>query len=61
MGKTNRLWHGRHRMPAGASMAQRIAWHVAHVRSCACRPIPRGVAAAMAERRVAVPRAKRRA
>ena len=60
MGKTNRLWHERHRMPAGASMAQRIAWHVAHARNCPCRPIPRGVAAAMAARGVAAPKAKRR-
>jgi hypothetical protein len=36
----NATWHTKHRMPRGASIEQRIAWHLAHARHCACRPIP---------------------
>jgi len=55
MGKTDRFWHEQHRMPAGAKMDQRIAWHLEHTKHCGCRPIPKGVAAAMKERGMAVP------
>jgi hypothetical protein len=47
LGKTNRAWHERHRMPKNPTAAQRIAWHVAHAENCTCRPIPPGVLALM--------------
>jgi hypothetical protein len=47
MGKTNREWHAHNRMPERATPAQRVAWHTAHARNCACRPIPAGVLALM--------------
>jgi hypothetical protein len=48
MAKLNKDWHARHRMPPNAGLAQRIAWHRAHARVCACRPMPAKIAAAIA-------------
>lgn len=31
-------WHSKHRMPARATPAQRLEWHEAHAKHCACRP-----------------------
>ena len=36
----NAEWHRRHPIPRGASSEQRLAWHRAHQKACACRPIP---------------------
>jgi hypothetical protein len=36
----NAEWHRQHRMPARATIDQRMAWHREHARHCACRPIP---------------------
>jgi len=36
----NREWHAKHKMPAKPSEAQRLKWHLAHRRHCACRPMP---------------------
>jgi hypothetical protein len=47
MSKPNAEWHSKNRMPKNATMAQRIAWHRAHAKHCACRPIPKTVEAAM--------------
>jgi len=44
----NTKWHREHVMPKGASTAQRIAWHRAHQKQCACRPIPAGLQKEMA-------------
>ena len=38
--KINSAWHERHVMPKNPTLEQRIAWHRAHQKSCACRPIP---------------------
>ena len=43
----NRSWHSANRMPARATMAERVKWHRAHAKHCACRPIPKSVQAAM--------------
>ena len=48
MAKLNNDWHARNRMPANASLAQRIAWHRAHVRACGCRSMPAKIAEAIA-------------
>ncbi len=39
--KLNKEWHLKHRMPANATIEQRIAWHVEHQKNCSCRPIPK--------------------
>jgi hypothetical protein len=46
----NRAWHEKHRMPANATLDQRIRWHLAHRRECGCRPIPARLAATMKAR-----------
>ncbi|HLD35336.1 MAG TPA: hypothetical protein VJC37_01335 [Planctomycetota bacterium] len=38
--KINKPWHLKHKMPVNASVEQRIKWHLAHSKNCACRPIP---------------------
>jgi len=43
----NRAWHRTHRMPANATLDQRMKWHLAHRKHCGCRPIPAKLAAAM--------------
>jgi hypothetical protein len=43
----NAAWHGRHVMPKNATVEQRIAWHRAHQKHCACRPIPSNLLARM--------------
>lgn len=45
----NGSWHQQHRMPKNASLAARIAWHVAHRKACACRPVPASILAALGE------------
>ncbi len=36
----NKAWHDKHPMPKNATTAERIKWHKAHAKHCACRPIP---------------------
>jgi len=38
--RLNAAWHKANRMPEHATTAQRITWHQAHAKNCACRPIP---------------------
>ena len=42
MAKLNRRWHAAHRMPARATLEQRIAWHTAHARHCGAVRCRRG-------------------
>jgi hypothetical protein len=55
MGKTNAAWHRAHRMPARATIDQRVAWHLEHAAHCACRPVPESIRAALRARGLAVP------
>jgi hypothetical protein len=48
--RTNAQWHAAHRMPANASLNQRVTWHVAHAAHCACRPMPATVVAELKRR-----------
>jgi hypothetical protein len=41
----NREWHRLHRMPTRATREDRIKWHVAHARACACREVPGSIQA----------------
>jgi hypothetical protein len=47
----NAAWHRTHPMPARPTLAQRVRWHLAHAKHCACRPIPGTVRAEL--RRIA--------
>jgi hypothetical protein len=38
--KMNKEWHLAHKMPKNPTLEQRIKWHTAHAKNCACRPIP---------------------
>ena len=49
--KTNAKWHAAHRMPANATLDERVAWHVAHAAQCGCRPMPATVVAELKRRR----------
>jgi hypothetical protein len=33
----NVRWHRTHRMPHNPTAAQRLKWHLAHAKACACR------------------------
>lgn len=49
MGKINAEWHEANRMPRNATLNQRVAWHLAHQKHCACRTdLPKSVAAELA-------------
>lgn len=52
--KLNREWHAAHRMPARATLEERIAWHLEHQRHCRCRPIPEKLLGEMKRRRIRV-------
>jgi hypothetical protein len=39
----NKAWHRTHRMPANATLEQRIQWHLEHSRECACRKMPASI------------------
>lgn len=54
MGKINAEWHEANRMPRNATLDQRVAWHLAHLKHCACRSdLPKTVAAELARRKKA--------
>lgn len=50
--RLNAEWHRANRMPARATLEQRIAWHLAHREACSCRPVPAKLLAILAERKL---------
>lgn len=38
--KINKEWHLKHLMPKNPTTEERIRWHIAHAKHCACREIP---------------------
>lgn len=40
MTESGKEWHKKNRMPKSATFEQRVQWHLAHQRHCACRSIP---------------------
>ena len=56
MAKANAAWHEKHPLPRKATMAQRVKWHVAHAKACACRDIPKTVLTELQLRGIPVPR-----
>lgn len=51
MGKTNKSWHEKNRMPSNATVQQRIDWHLDHAKACGCRPMPASIIQLIKERR----------
>jgi hypothetical protein len=49
----NREWHGQHRLGTGASLDERLRWHLEHAETCGCRPIPPLVLEEIERRRLA--------
>lgn len=49
----NKAWHEQHKMPKGASIGQRVAWHQEHQKHCGCRPIPASLLPLLRARRTA--------
>lgn len=47
--KINRKWHEENKCPK--DIEGRVAWHQAHQKRCGCRPVPKGVLAAMEKRK----------
>jgi len=39
----NRKWHLKNKMPKNPSLAEKIKWHIAHAKECACRPVPESI------------------
>jgi hypothetical protein len=35
--KINKAWHEKNKMPMPSTLAQRVKWHVAHLKHCDCR------------------------
>jgi hypothetical protein len=48
--RLNRDWHRENRLPRRATLDERIAWHLAHQRHCACRAIPGKLLGVLRER-----------
>jgi hypothetical protein len=53
--KLNREWHLSHRMPAKATLEQRLKWHLEHAKNCQCRPIAGKIAGEMKKRGMSLP------
>lgn len=41
----NKEWHEKNKMPKNADESERLKWHIKHQKNCACRPIPKSLAA----------------
>jgi hypothetical protein len=54
----NKAWHAAHPMPPKATREQRVRWHAAHLRACACRPVPESLQEDVGKWRVTPARAK---
>ena len=52
----NREWRQANRMPAKATLDQRIAWHLEHAKHCRCRPIAGKILEEMQRRQIPIPK-----
>jgi hypothetical protein len=39
----NKIWHAKNKMPTGATLKQKAAWHKKHQKSCGCRKPPKSL------------------
>ena len=53
--RVNKAWHQQHVLGSHARLDDRVAWHLAHAKACACRPIPPSIVAAITARGLALP------
>jgi hypothetical protein len=54
--RINATWHKANRMPAHATLDQRVAWHLAHLKACGCRSdVPPSIVAELKRRGVGLP------
>jgi hypothetical protein len=53
--KLNAAWHKANRMPARASLDERVMWHVAHAKACSCRSLPASILKELKRRGVKPP------
>jgi hypothetical protein len=53
--KLNATWHQQHPMPSKPTLDQRVRWHVAHAKVCACREVPATVVAELKRRGLPIP------
>ena len=52
----NAAWHQKNRMPENATIEQRIAWHLEHLKHCQCRKqLPENLLREMKKRGLRVP------
>jgi hypothetical protein len=57
MGKINATWHNANRMPPRATLDQRVDWHLAHLKACACRTdLPASIVAELKRRGIKPPK-----
>ncbi len=60
MGSINAAWHEANRMPPRATLDERVAWHLAHLKACACRTdLPGTVLAELKRRGIKPPAPKK--
>jgi hypothetical protein len=57
----NAAWHEKHRMPKNPTASQRLKWHDAHAKHCACRPFTAAMRAKLERAVAAKPKAPRAA
>jgi hypothetical protein len=58
MKQDSRDWHEANRMPPRATLDERVAWHLAHLKACACRTdLPASIVAELTRRGQRVPAA----
>jgi hypothetical protein len=54
--KINAAWHQANHMPPHATLDQRVAWHLAHWKACACRTtLPATIVTELKRRGVQLP------
>ena len=41
--KLNKEWHLTHKLPRGASLEERLEWHLLHAENCQCREMPESI------------------
>jgi len=54
----NKEWHEAHPMPKNPSVEERIEWHIAHFKNCACRDIPPKLKVEIKKRNIKIPARK---
>jgi hypothetical protein len=51
----NAAWDEAHRMPVGATLDDRVSWHLRHTAACGCREMPKSIAVEIERHGLALP------